>query len=181
MKNIIKLLSICLVCGVCACSDLTFGDKFLGSQPESSGAVLDSMFSSKVNADKVLTSAYTYLPYGLPTGAAPNNKLGVNLLEAISDLYQSFRNNASDGPTNLYYNGLLSANNSLANAEAYRYGSESQYNAIRYAWIYIENVAKVPDMTEDERNERIAEAKMIIALSYAEMFRYVGGVCWIDH
>ncbi len=36
-------------------------------------------------------------------------------------------------------------------------------------------------MTEDERNERIAEAKMIIALSYAEMFRYVGGVCWIDH
>lgn len=77
MKNIIKLLSICLVCGVCSCSDLTFGDKFLGSQPESSGAVLDSMFSSKVNADKVLTSAYTYLPYGLPTGAAPNNKLGV--------------------------------------------------------------------------------------------------------
>ena len=46
MKNIIKLLSICLVCGVCSCSDLTFGDKFLGSQPESSGAVLDSMFSS---------------------------------------------------------------------------------------------------------------------------------------
>ena len=42
MKNIIKLLSICLVCGVCSCSDLTFGDKFLGSQPESSGAVLDS-------------------------------------------------------------------------------------------------------------------------------------------
>ena len=85
MKNIIKLLSICLVYGVCSCSDLTFGDKFLGSQPESSGAVLDSMFSSKINADKVLTSAYTYLPYGLPTGAAPNNKLGVNLLEAISD------------------------------------------------------------------------------------------------
>ena len=76
MKNIIKLLSICLVYGVCSCSDLTFGDKFLGSQPESSGAVLDSMFSSKINADKVLTSAYTYLPYGLPTGAAPNNKTG---------------------------------------------------------------------------------------------------------
>ena len=36
-------------------------------------------------------------------------------------------------------------------------------------------------MTDDERKERIAEAKMIIALSYAEMLRYVGGVCWIDH
>ena len=29
MKNIIKLLSICLVYGVCSCSDLTFGDKFM--------------------------------------------------------------------------------------------------------------------------------------------------------
>lgn len=181
MKNIIKLLSICLACSMYSCSDLTFGDKFLGSQPESSGAILDSMFSSKVNADKVLTSAYTYLPYGLPTGAAPNNKLGVNVLEAISDLYQSCRDNANDGPKNLYYNGLLSANNSIANSEAYRYGAETQYNAIRYAWIYIENVAKVPDMTEAEKNERIAEAKMVIALSYAEMLRYVGGVPWIDH
>lgn len=52
MKNIIKLLSICLVYGVCSCSDLTFGDKFLGSQPESSGAVLDSMFSSKTMQTK---------------------------------------------------------------------------------------------------------------------------------
>ena len=31
-------------------------------------------------------------------------------------------------------------------------------------------------MTEAERNERIAEAKTLIALSYAEMLRYVGGV-----
>ena len=47
MKNIIKLLSICLVYGVCSCSDLTFGDKFLGSQPESSGAVLDPCSAPK--------------------------------------------------------------------------------------------------------------------------------------
>ncbi len=181
MKNIIKLLTLCLVCSIYSCSDLKFGDEFLGSQPESSGAVLDTMFSSKTNADKVLTTAYTYLPYGIPTGGAPNNKLGVNLLEAITDLYQSFRNNMNDGPVNLYYNGLLSANNSVPYSEAYRFGSESQYHAIRYAWFYIENVSKVPDMTEAERNERIAEAKMIIALSYAEILRYVGGVCWIDH
>ena len=64
MKNIIKLLSICLVCGVCSCSDLTFGDKFLGSQPESSGAVLDSMFSSKVNADKRIYLSALWVAYG---------------------------------------------------------------------------------------------------------------------
>lgn len=183
MKHIINFLfagviSACFI----ACSDLKFGDEFLGSQPESSGAVLDSMFNSKINADKVLTKAYTYLPYGLPTGKAPDNKLGVNVLEAITDLYQSYRNNVGDGPVNLYYNGLLSANNpDTYRSEAYRFGSESQYYAIRYAWIFIENADRIPDISEADRQERIAEAKMVIALSYAEMLRYVGGVCWLDH
>lgn len=184
MKKIIFLLSIVALYLLSSCSDLEFGDKFLGSQPESSGAVQDTMFNSMLNSEKVLTRAYTYLPYGLPTGGgAGYNKLGVNLLESITDLYQSFRDNISDGPMNLYYNGALSANINPAQqgSEAYRFGSQVEYYAIRYAWIYIENVSKVPDMTEAQKNERIAEAKTIIALSYAEMMRYVGGLPWLDH
>lgn len=183
MKYIINLLFVGLLGAcICSCSDLKFGDSFLGSEPESSGADIEAMFSSKVNADKVLTKAYTYLPYGIPTGDGAQNKLGGNILEAITDLYQSFRNNAGDGPVNLYYNGLLSANTpDTYGNEDYRFGSEDQYSAIRYAWFYVENAAKIPDISESERNERIAEAKMIIALSYAEMLRYVGGVSWIDH
>lgn len=180
MKNIIKILSVWSIgVSLLACSDLTFGDKFLGDQPESSGATLDSMFNSKVNADKVLTQAYCNLPYGLPTGSgAGYNKLGVNLLEALTDLHSSYRNNIGDGPVNLYYNGMLSPNitSTLQGCEAYRFGSQLEYHAIRYAYLYIENLSKVPDMTETERNERIAEAKTLIALSYAEMLRYVGGV-----
>lgn len=61
MKNMIKILSVWSIgVSLFACSDLTFGDKFLGDQPESSGATLDSMFNSKANADKVLTQAYCY-------------------------------------------------------------------------------------------------------------------------
>lgn len=182
MKNNIKLLSIGLLSvTLLSCSDLTFGDKFLGSQPEESGAVLDSMFSSKANADKVLTQAYIYLPYGLPTQG--RNLMGGNILEATTDLHQSFRNTQSDGPVNLYYNGILSSNiNAIqAGAEMYRFGSRNEYKTIRYAWMYVENVSRVPDMTDTERDERVAEAKMLIALSYAEMLRYIGGVCWIDH
>ena len=64
MKNIIQLLFVCITGScICSCADLTFGDKFLGSQPESSGAVLDTMFSSKAKADQVLNTAYTFLPY----------------------------------------------------------------------------------------------------------------------
>lgn len=182
MKNSIKFLSIGLL-SACflSCSDLTFGDQFLGSQPEESGAVLDSMFNSKANADKVLTQAYMFVPYGIPT--KNNNLMGGNIMEATTDLFQSFKNTQSDGPVNLYYNGLLSSNINAAQAgsEMYRYGTRNEYKAIRYAWLFIENVSRVPDMTETERSERVAEAKMLIALSYAEMLRYVGGVCWIDH
>lgn len=173
---------VCLL--LASCSDIRFGDDFLGDHPESSGATLDEMFSSAVNADRVLTKAYTYLPYGLPTGDRPYDKLGVNILEAITDLHYSFRNNMSDGPVNLYYNGALSSNigtSDLQGREAYRFGTEPEYNAIRYAWIYIENADRIPDITSSARRERVAEAKMIIALAYAEMLRYMGGVPLLKH
>lgn len=182
MKKIKKfLLVFFLPVFFFACSDIEFGDKFLGEAPESSGATLDTMFCSKLNADKVLNKAYTYVPYGLPSGG--DNKLGGNILEALTDLYNSLRDNIGDGPTTLYYSGNLSTNMGNANIgnEAYRFASEFGYHAIRYAWIYIENVDKVPDMTPSEKSQRIAEAKMLVALSYAEMLRYVGGVPLITH
>ena len=102
MNRIIKGLGIALGCVLIAssCSEISFGDKFLGDQPESSGATTEEMFSSKINAEKVLTKAYTGLPYGLPTGS--DYKLGVNILESITDLCYSFRDNISDGPVKLY-------------------------------------------------------------------------------
>lgn len=180
MNSILKGLGIASVCMLLAssCSEISFGDKFLGDQPESSGATTEEMFSSKINAEKVLTKAYTGLPYGLPTGS--DFKLGENILESLTDLCYSFRDNISDGPVKLYYNGALSANNVPKNA-AYRYGSKADWTAIRYAWLYIENVDKVPDMTASEKSERKAEAKVVIALCYFEMLRYVGGVTWLDH
>ena len=36
-----------------SCSEISFGDKFLGNQPESSGATTKEMFSSRINAEKV--------------------------------------------------------------------------------------------------------------------------------
>lgn len=171
-----------------ACSEIQFGDNFLGDRPESSGADIDTMFNSAVNAEKVLTKAYTYLPYGLPTDNAQSprragDKLGVNVLEALTDLHHSYRANESDGPNNLYYNGALSSSvsSTYAGTEAYRFGSEYEYYAISYAWTFIENIGKVPDMTEGLKRQREAEAKMIIAIAYSELLRYVGGVPLLDH
>ena len=137
MNRIIKGLGIALGCVLIAssCSEISFGDKFRGDQPESSGATTEEMFSSKINAEKVLTKAYTGLPYGLPTGS--DYKLGVNILESITDLCYSFRDNISDGPVKLYYNGALSANNVPKNS-AYRYGSKSDWTPSVTLGIYRE-------------------------------------------
>lgn len=163
-----------------SCSQITFGDEFLGNQPESSGADIDQMFSSKTEAEKVLTEAYRKLTYGLPTSM--NNKLGVNVLECLTDLCQSFRDNISDGPMKYYYNGALSANTVNGNA-AYYYGGETDWSSIRYAWLFIENVDRVPagDYSDAEKARRVAEAKVIIAMNYFDMLRYIGGVPWLDH
>ncbi len=161
-----------------SCAEISFGDDFLGEQPESSGATTEEMFSTKENAERILNRAYMGLPYGLPTGS--DFKLGGNILESITDLSYSFRDNISDGPMKLYYNGALSATN-VPNSAAYRYGGKSDWTTIRYAWLYIENINRVPNISESEKNERVAEAKMLIALSYFEMLRYVGGVTWLDH
>jgi len=182
MKSIIyKTLFFAGFVMLMSCSQLTFGDKFLGDQPESSGATTPQMFSSATEADKVLNEAYRNLPYGLPVySGAAHNKLGVNVLESLTDLCQSFRDNISDGPMKYYYNGALSATTVDGNT-AYCFGSESDWTAIRYAWLFIENVELVPDYTASEKARRVAEAKMIIALSYFQMMRYIGGVTWIDH
>lgn len=161
-----------------SCSQISLDDEFLGDRPESSGAETEQMFASASEADKVLNEAYRNLPYGIPTSL--NNKLGQNLLESLTDLCQSFRDNISDGPMKLYYNGALSPSSVNGNA-AYCFGLETDWTAIRYAWLFIENAGNVPDYSEEERSRRIAEAKTIIALSYFDMLRYVGGVPWLDH
>lgn len=176
-KKTIGLIAGCWLM-LSSCAEVTFWNEFLGDQPESSGVTTEEMFASRLNAERVLTQAYTNLISGLPTGS--DNKLGVNILESITDLCYSLRDNISDGPTTLYYNGALSATN-IPSHSAYKYGSETDWTTIRYAWMYLENVDKVPDMTAAEKNIRSAEAKVLIALSYFGMLQNVGGVTWLDH
>lgn len=164
-----------------SCESLKLGDAGLSSAPESSGATIESLFATKKDADKVLVTAYAYLPYGITSDF--DSKMGSNVLECITDHAHSNQTFGSDGPRNLYYNGALGStiSSSYAGSEAYRFGSEKDYTVIRYAWIFIENADKIPDATEAEIAKMKAEAKVCIAISYANMLRYVGGVPILDH
>ncbi len=181
MKVFELLILASILMLISSCADIRFGDAGLSKAPESSGATIDSLFSSIQDADKVLVAAYSYLPYCLPVDS--DTKLGDNTLESLTDLQQSVRNHVSDGPRNLYYNGALNSTLSSQDAgnEAYRFGSENDYRAIRYGWIFIENAHRIPDITDEVRNRKIAEAKMCIAIAYSNMMRYVGGIPVLDH
>ena len=140
MKKMIKTLMIALLSAglTVACESLKLGDEGLSRAPETSGATLDTLFASLRDADKVLATAYSYLPYGLISSF--DSKMGSDILESITDHFVSNKHTEGDGPNDLYYTGALGPNISGdgAGGEAYRFGSEQDYTVIRYGWFFLE-------------------------------------------
>ena len=182
MKKTFQYIAIALLgAGLVACESMKLGDAGLSKAPETSGATIDTLFASLKDADKVLASAYYYLPYGLISDF--DSKMGGDFLESITDHYVSNKHSDSDGPNNLYYSGGLSANltGSYAGGETYRFGSEKDYTAIRYAWLFLENADRIPNADPAELAKKKAEAKLCMAIAYSNMLRYLGGVPILDH
>ena len=182
MKRFERILTIALLgAGLVACESLKLGDAGLSKAPETSGATIDTLFATLKDADKVLTSAYYYLPYGLISDF--DSKMGGDFLESITDHFVSNKHSDNDGPNNLYYTGGLSANlsSSFAGGENYRFGSEKDYTVIRYAWLFLENADRIPDADPALLAQKKAEAKVCMAIAYSNMLRYVGGVPILDH
>ncbi len=177
MKNTIYGILIVITAALfTSCEDVRFGDNFLEQQPESFGVTLDTVFNNRFNAMQVLTKAYTTLPYAIPTGTSI--KLGGDLLDALTDL--SYSVVSYGGAQRLYYTGSYSAGTEGANSK-YLFTDGSAWTGIRFAWIFIENVDRVPDMSAAEKARAAAEAKVIIATHYADMVRHFGGVPLLDH
>ena len=183
MKRFIQIFAILAmtVAGSAACESLKLGDEGLSKAPETSGATLDTLFATLKDADKVLATAYYNLPYGLITDW--DSKMGSDILESITDHFVSNKHTEGDGPNDLYYTGALGANISGdgAGGETYRFGSEKDYTAIRYGRLFLENADRIPDPDPVQLARKKAEAKMCIAIGYANMVRYLGGVPLLKH
>lgn len=170
IKNI-AILSLLLV----GCDDLKFGNDFL-EKPLSNEMNIDSVYAKKVYAEQALNQVY----HSLPDYQPHNNRLGWCALESITDLADAIKSGGTQ-----YHKGSLTA--SVANASAYslsyneEHGEFSATYGIRQAYIFLENIDRVPDMTEVEKNVRKGEAMMIIAYHYMNMLRNLGGMPWIDH
>lgn len=158
-----------------SCDDFKFGNAFL-EKPLSNDMNIDSVYSRKVYAEQALAQVYHTLPDFMPH----NNRLAWGVLESITDLADSYKSGGTS-----YHKGDLSASSSKESVYSMSYNEEhGEFSAtygIRAAYTFLENVDRVPDMTEEEKNIRKGEAMMIIAYHYVDIFRNLGGMPWIDH
>lgn len=173
-KSIKALLWVLLVGMITGCEDFKLGNDFLEKAP-GDDVDIDVVFSNKKYADQVLNQAYRSLPDYLPMES------------------RGYRGNwgNTDGVTDICYNresayvsGSLKASYEIGfpyypNSTTQNIGNPLY--GIRKAYIYLENVDRVPDMTGDEKKQRKAEMKVIIAYHYSQMLRHYGGLPWIDH
>lgn len=185
MKKVIIYFSVMAAsCMLGSCSDLAFGDAFLEKAP-GVDVTIDTIFSSKLYADRALNSAYATLRTGLTVHAndenfehqQAGNKLSWDNLDALTDIMNSHCNWGGVYPT--YYNGSYSSeteNTASSTKMGFYPNQDVTWRGIRKAYLYIENVDRVPDMTEAEKNVRKGEAQMIIACQYHELLRHFGGV-----
>jgi|SRR5690554_1735440 len=171
-------LGVSLLCSSCV-DDLKFGDSFLEKAP-GVDVTLDSVFAKAENARYFLWDTYGKLYYALPVyWNDVDNKMNMGMFETLSDSWHSHL--SWDGVNRLYYNGTYNANREdTGNDTKFGYSKENTWEAIRKAWLFVENVDRVPDMQQDEKERLKAEAKVIVASRYFDMFRHFGGLPIID-
>ena len=192
-KNIIYFISIVFAVSVAGCSDLRFGDAFLEKAP-GVDVTIDTIFSSKLYADRALVAAYSTLRVGFPihnsawplgtTGKYDIGKrydracsqLDNDNLDAITDLMESHNDWASGGQEYAAGNYSAESENGVSWTKlAFTPEKELNWSGIRRAFQYIENVDRVPDMTDQEKDLGKGECYLIIATHYLDMFRNYGG------
>lgn len=190
MKSLRKLLYGILFMGslltTVSCEDLAFGNNFL-QKPPSSDVTIDTIFSTAEYARRILYRSYQYLPYGLETSSYHLMWLGT--IEGLTDL--NYDNVGYSGLAKIYYPGNYNASyeNSAQLFTGHRTkctfleGNKQTYwwSSIRHAWLYYENVDRVPDMDEAEKSRTKAEAKVVVAVIYSHLLRHFGALPIVDH
>lgn len=163
---------------ITGCEKFPVGNAFLEKAP-GVDVTVDTIFKNLEYAQRYLWTGYRTLRYGVNTQDAggKNNLLRRDFLEAITDLCQSYL--MDGGAVKDYYNGGLTSNDN--DMSKYNMLAEGAWDGIRIAYNFIENIDRVPDVDPDYVKQLKAEALMIIACQYSDLYRHIGGMPWVDH
>jgi len=165
---------------ISACTDaIKFGDSFLEKAPGVATSQ-DTIFGRAEYARAFLWNTYSKMYYGLATNwNTVDGKMNTGMFECLSDCWHS--HNSWDGLTRNYYSGSYKASDEDDKSETrFGYTKENCWEAIRASWIFIENVGRVPDMEDTEKARLSAEARVLIASRYFDLFRHYGGLPLVE-
>ena len=188
LNNILLLGLFAAVFSTSCVEKFAVGDAFLEKAP-GVDVNIDSVFSNAEYTRNFLWSAYGQLYCTYTSG----NMMNGAPIDALSDSYHCYC--SWGGPIQSYYPGLLtedaqdtfdgnfqgkfsySTKNPSDDDSQKANGRVSIYETVRKCWQLIENIDRVPDMSEDEKSRLRGEAYTIMASRYYDAFRNFGGLC----
>ena len=184
--TIILVLAVCSAIGISSCVDkFAVGDAFLEKAP-GVDINIDTVFTSAEYTRNFLWSAYGQLYCTYTSG----NMMNGAPIDVLSDSYHCYV--SWGGPKQSYYPGLLTENaqdtedgnfqgkfsySTKSGLDSDAGGRVSIYETVRKCWQIIENIDRVPDMSDDEKSRLRGEAYTIMASRYYDAFRNFGGLC----
>jgi len=173
---------------VSACvDDINVGNAFLEKAP-GVDVNIDTVFSKAEYTRNFLWSAYGQLYCTYTAG----NMMNGAPIDVLSDSYHCYV--GWGGPIQSYYPGGLTEDaqdtengnfqgkfsySTKSGLDSDAGGRVSIYETVRKCWQIIENIDRVPDMSDSEKSRLRGEAYTIMASRYYDAFRNFGGLCLV--
>ncbi len=140
----------------------------------------DVIFSSQLQTETFLATIYQF---GIHSNLPYSNQLEGDYKEGYANPSSALESTATDESEGCaawyemqrWNNGTISANATEDARFSYR------FQAIRMITVMLDRIDEVPDMSEEYKNQLIAEVKVIRALNYLEMLKRYGGMPIIEY
>ncbi len=176
MKKLIPSIFALALAGIAAtsCTDeVQIGNAFLDKAPGGS-LNLDSIFANPDYVNQFLTNIYNKQYYGLPynsnkdkpQAASPYN----GKLDALTDCYQMHWSSCKVWSS--YYTGTFSAKED----PLISFSNDRVWETVHMASLIKENIDRVPDMTQKQKDYIVAQAKALQAFAYSILLPHYGGL-----
>ena len=188
-----KIFNYILALGMTSCiftacvDDFNVGNAFLEKAPGVE-VNIDTVFNKAEYTRNFLWSAYGQLYCTYTSG----NMMNGAPIDVLSDSYHCYV--GWGGPIQSYYPGNLTENaqdtedgnfqgkfsySTKSGLDSDAGGRVSIYETVRKCWQIIENIERVPDMSDTEKSRLRGEAYTIMASRYFDAFRNFGGLCLV--
>lgn len=172
-------LTLASIVSTSCVDEIKFGNAFLEKAP-GGDVTSDTVFNSAEYTRQFLTTLYSMQYYGLPYRNNSSDDYPcesanqyVGKVDALTDCYVFTY--LSGGIIGSYYRGTHSSNYGIR-SDKWSYLVNRVWEAVRYAYLLIENIDRVPGMDDAEKASIVAQAKCIIASRYFDTFRHYGGI-----